>query len=69
MKELKVLALIVMTQTGVLVTLGAGILVLAPAAVMCVHHRGWSRRRAASAGLAGASFALVPATRWLALTS
>ncbi|MEZ5094972.1 MAG: VanZ family protein [Nocardioides sp.] len=53
---------IVLAQTAVLVTWGAGILVLAPAAMWGAHVLGWSRTRIAAAGLAGASFALVPAT-------
>lgn len=62
MGDIEVIGRIVMTQTGVLVTLGVGILVLAPAAMMCAHRLRWSRTRIASAGLAGASYALVPAT-------
>lgn len=62
MGDVGVIGRIVMTQTGVLVTLGVGILVLAPAAMLCAYGRGWSRARIACAGLAGGSFALVPAT-------
>ena len=62
MGDIEVIGRIVMTQTGVLVTLGVGILVLAPAALMCARRLGWSRTRIVSAGLAGASLALVPAT-------
>lgn len=51
-----------MTQTGVLITLGMGILVLVPAAMMCARRLRWSRARIASAGVAGAGLALVPAT-------
>ena len=62
MGDIEVIGRIVMTQTSVLVTLGVGILVLAPAAMMSARRLRWSRVRIASAGLAGASFALVPAT-------
>ena len=62
MRDIEVIGRIVMTQTGVLVALGVGILVLAPAAMMRAHRLRWSRARIASAGLAGASLALVPAT-------
>jgi hypothetical protein len=60
--DIEVFGRIVMTQASVLVTLGVGILVLAPAAMKCAHRLGWSRARIASAGVAGASLALVPAT-------
>ena len=62
MGDIEVIGRIVMTQTSVLVTLGVGILVLAPAAMMCARRLRWSRTRIASAGLAGGSLALVPAT-------
>lgn len=60
--DIEVIGRIVMTQTRVLVTLGVGILVLALAAVMSARRLRWSRARIACAGLAGTSFALVPAT-------
>jgi hypothetical protein len=62
MGDIEVIGRIVMTQTSVLVTLGVGILVLAPGAIVSARRLRWSRARIASAGLAGASFALVPAT-------
>lgn len=62
MGDIEVIGRIMLTQTGVLVTLGVGILLLAPAAMMCAHRLHWSRTRTVSAGLAGASLALVPAT-------
>ena len=62
MGDIGAIGRIVMTQTGVLITLGVGILVLAPAAMMFARRLRWSRIRIASAGVAGASLALVPAT-------
>lgn len=62
MGDTGVIGRIVMTQTSVLITLVVGILLLAPAAMLCANRGGWSRSRIAFAGLAAASFALVPAT-------
>lgn len=62
MGDIETIGRIVMTQTNVLITLVVGVLMLAPAAMVFARRRRWSRARIASAGLAGGSFALVPAT-------
>ena len=56
------IARIMLGQPAVQITLGAGILVFASLASAWARGSGWSTPRIATAGVAGACFALVPAT-------